>query len=103
LLEEAIGRFDLLGLNNINTKFDDGIKGWKSYAPYDRILFSASTKEIPKHLFEQLNENGILVAPIEKNGKQVITKFVKRRGRVETHEIEECLFVPVVEGVKKSI
>jgi len=54
LLNEAKIRFQKLGLSNIHTRFSDGTKGWKEYAQYDRILFSASTKEVPLHLFSQL-------------------------------------------------
>ncbi|MDX1296379.1 MAG: protein-L-isoaspartate(D-aspartate) O-methyltransferase, partial [Sulfurimonadaceae bacterium] len=47
LMLEAKARFRKLGIHNIHTRTDDGQKGWIQYAPYDRILFSASAKEIP--------------------------------------------------------
>jgi protein-L-isoaspartate(D-aspartate) O-methyltransferase len=68
LLKEAKNRFKKAKLNNIFTRFDDGQRGWREYAPYDRILFSATAKKIPKILFEQLADGGILLAPIEQNG-----------------------------------
>lgn len=101
LLAEARERFKVLGLNHIHTRFDDGNRGWKSYAPYDRILFSASAKEPPMHLFDQLKDGGILVAPIEENGKQIITRFIKNGMKIKVERLEECLFVPVKEGVQK--
>jgi len=102
LLSEARERFLNLGLKNIHTKFDDGTRGWKSYAPYDRILFSASCQVAPMALFDQLKDGGILVAPIEKNKKQVITKYIKNGKNIKAIEIEECLFVPVVAGTQKA-
>lgn len=102
LLSEARERFTALNLNNIHTKFDDGTRGWKSYAPYDRILFSASCQVAPMALFDQLSDGGILVAPIEKDGKQVITKYTKNGKNIKAVEIEECLFVPVVAGTLKA-
>ncbi len=101
LLIEAKGRFSQLKLNNINTRFDDGNKGWKSYAPYDRILFSASAPKPPMHLFEQLKEGGILVTPITHGSKQIITRFIKKGGQITQEQLDECLFVPVLEGVQK--
>ncbi len=101
LLIEAKGRFSQLKLNNINTRFDDGNKGWKSYAPYDRILFSASAPKPPMHLFEQLKEGGILVTPITHGNKQIITRFIKKGGQITQEQLDECLFVPVLEGVQK--
>jgi protein-L-isoaspartate(D-aspartate) O-methyltransferase len=101
LLLEAKERFKKLNLTNINTRFDDGNRGWKSYAPYDRILFSASAKEPPMQLFEQLKDGGILVAPIENRGKQIITRFIKNGSNIEMEELESCLFVPVKEGIER--
>ena len=66
--------------------------------PYDRILFSAHTAQVPQILFEQLAENGVLVAPIFENGKQFITKFSKMEGKIQQTRLEECLFVPVLDG-----
>ena len=101
LLLEAKQRFRKLGINNIHTRTDDGQNGWVSYAPYDRILFSATAKEIPAKLFEQLADGGILVAPVEKGSKQVITRFIKNGSTIEEEELEDCDFVPVLDGVQK--
>ncbi len=101
LILEAKKRFRELNLNNIHARTDDGQNGWSQYAPYDRILFSATAKQIPQKLFDQLADDGILVAPIEKNGKQVITRFMKRGGRIVEEELEDCDFVPVLDGVQK--
>lgn len=98
LLIEARERFKTLGVHNIHTRFDDGQNGWKEYAPYDRILFSASTPKVPEKLFEQLSDGGILVAPIEKKNRQIITRFIKNGNTITTEELDECLFVPVVNG-----
>ena len=101
LLIEARQRFETLGLKNIHTRFDDGNRGWRTYAPYDRILFSASAKEPPVHLFDQLSEGGVLVAPIEEKGKQIITRFVKNGRQIKVQRLEACRFVPVKEGVQR--
>ena len=101
LILEAKKRFRELGINNVHTRTDDGQKGWIQYAPYDRILFSATAKEIPSKLFEQLADGGILVAPMERDGKQVITRFLKEGERIIEEELEDCDFVPVLDGVVK--
>ncbi len=101
LILEAKKRFRQLGINNVHTRTDDGQKGWIQYAPYDRILFSATAKSIPPKLFEQLADGGILVAPIEKDGRQVITRFLKEGERVMKEELEDCDFVPILDGVVK--
>jgi len=98
LLKEAKERFRSEKINNIFTRFDDGQRGWKEYAPYERILFSATAKNIPPILFEQLAEGGILLAPIEKNNIQTITRYSKKNGRITTELLEVCLFVPILNG-----
>lgn len=101
LMIEAKNRFRQLGITNIHTRTDDGQNGWVQYAPYDRILFSASAKEIPQKLFDQLSDGGILVAPIQKGNKQIITRFKKSGSSIQRTELEACDFVPVLDGVQK--
>lgn len=122
LLLEARGRIRASRVSNIHTKFADGQQGWAQYAPYDRILFSACLEStIPQSVIDQLEDGGILVAPMQAAPtkqttltlgggaantrsqapiKQYIKRFRKRGGRLCDEEIlEECLFVPVVSGV----
>ena len=101
LMLEAKQRFRKLGIHNVHTRTDDGQNGWIQYAPYDRILFSATAKAIPQKLFEQLADGGILVAPMQKGNKQVITRYTKRGKHIESQELEDCDFVPVLDGVQK--
>ncbi|WP_104722208.1 protein-L-isoaspartate(D-aspartate) O-methyltransferase [Helicobacter mesocricetorum] len=100
LLNEARARIRHCNLNNINTKLDDGQQGWNTYAPYDRILFSAAAKEIPPAIIDQLQEGGILVAPLQQGNQQIITRFCKHNGTLSNkEELEICSFVPVLDGV----
>ena len=101
LMIEAKSRFRELKINNIHTRTDDGQNGWIQYAPYDRILFSASAKEIPQKLFDQLADGGILVAPIEIGNKQIITSFKKNGSFIQVTKLETCDFVPILDGVQK--
>ncbi len=103
LLFEARAAFRELGILNVNIKLDDGLNGWPEFAKFDRILFSASIDEIPQNIFDQLSDDdGILVSPITKGNKQIITKFRKNKYMIVQEEIEECLFVPVLRGVSKA-
>ena len=102
LLIEAKERFRHLHLGNIHTRTDDGQNGWEQYAPFDRILFSASARAIPKKLFDQLREGGILIAPIDKGREQVITRFTKQGGVIHEDTLEVCDFVPVLDGVVRK-
>jgi protein-L-isoaspartate(D-aspartate) O-methyltransferase len=101
LMIEAKSRFRNLEISNIHTRTDDGQNGWIQYAPYDRILFSATAKEIPQKLFNQLADGGILVAPMQKGSKQIIMRFKKNGDKIVEEELEACDFVPVLDGVQK--
>lgn len=102
LLKEAKRRFSSLEMHNIITRFDDGQRGWKQYAPFERIIFSATAKEVPQVLFDQLAEGGILIAPIEeRENYHIITRYYKKNGRITPETIEQCLFVPVLDGTQK--
>ena len=102
LLKEAILRFKEENIHNIHTKLADGKEGWEKYAPFDRILLSASIEQIPKKLIEQLSEDGgILLAPMKKGDKEIITRFKKNSCHLSKEELEECKFVPVLDGIIK--
>lgn len=102
LLKEAKASFKAAGIINVMTKLDDGQAGWAEYAPFDRILFSASAKEIPLNLVEQLEDGGIMVLPLERGPRQVITKVVRRGSGYTTESLESCEFVPVLSGIDKD-
>jgi protein-L-isoaspartate(D-aspartate) O-methyltransferase len=64
LLRQAEARFRALKLENVVTRYGDGLKGWPEQAPFDRILLSASVPEVPQVLIDQLKVGGVLVAPV---------------------------------------
>ncbi len=73
------------------------ILGLAKYAPYDKILVSATANSVPKTLINQLKNGGILVMPI----KESIYKITKiNRNRYTTEDFFGFMFVPLI--VKKS-
>jgi len=102
LLREARERFRALGLQNIFTRYDDGQRGWKEFAPFERILLSATTPKIPQALFDQLADGGILLAPINENGLQILTRYYKRGNSITSEAIEPCYFVPLKDGTQRE-
>ena len=98
LVEKAKKRFKEFNIYNVNAKCDDGRFGWKTFAPYDRILLSAYIENIENNLLNQIKENGFILAPIKKENIQIITKIYKN-GKKE--EIEECEFVPIKVGIER--
>jgi len=67
-------------------------------APFDRILISAAVEEIPKEIFDQLGENGIIVAPIGSRFMQTLTSIKKTGSKqVIEKEMPGFIFVHFVE------
>ncbi|MBK5723139.1 protein-L-isoaspartate(D-aspartate) O-methyltransferase [Dysgonomonas sp. Marseille-P4677] len=82
--------------------YGDGYEGLPDYAPFDKILITAATKEFPKKLLEQLKIGGLMVAPIGDSNRQIMT-VVKRIGADEYIESEHgaFVFVPLLKGVEE--
>jgi protein-L-isoaspartate(D-aspartate) O-methyltransferase len=74
--------------------------GWREFAPYERILFSAAIDSIPPAIVDQLKEGGILVAPLKRGESQQIVRYIKRGGQLEARELGECLFIDSKTGVE---
>lgn len=100
LLINAENKFKELKLTNIVSKHSDGNTGWKEQVPFDRIIFTAATKEISKLFINHLSEDGIIIAPIIKNSKQILKKFTKKNNKILVKKLTNVLFVPNVDGIK---
>jgi len=86
------------GYRRIKLFLGDGSKGLEKEAPFDKILISAACPEIPKPLIEQLNENGILVAPVGGvSGGQDLIKIKKLEGgKIIKKNLGPVIFLPLV-------
>ena len=64
LLIKAEKVFEELKISNIVSKYADGNLGWKEQIPFDRIIITAATPFISREIESQINEGGIIVAPM---------------------------------------
>ena len=85
-----------LNIHAITFIIGDGSIGFGEYAPYDRILITACSPNIPPSLFNQLCEGGIMVAPVERNGSQNICVIEKKGGVMSSKEIAPANFVKLI-------
>ncbi len=85
-----------LGYNNVAIHVGDGTLGWSEFAPFDAILVSAATPEVPPALFEQLREGGRMMLPVGPAWSQELQLLRKVGGRAEVTVLEGCRFVPLV-------
>jgi len=105
LADEARTRLADLGLANVTVLVGDGTEGVRADAPFDRIIVTAATPEIPKALIEQLATGGILLAPLgPRDGVQMLTRFEKGTGgKLMAEELMAVRFVPLLAGKAVSL
>ncbi len=96
LAKNAGAIFNELGRGNIKVKIDDGTLGWPQESPFDRIIVTAASPDLPVPLIEQLKEGGRLVLPLENNLGQVLTLIEKKEGKLNYQRICGCIFVPLI-------
>ena len=87
-----------LGYRNVKIRVGDGSQGWPEHGPFDAILVSAATPEMPPSLFAQLREGGRMVVPVGPPSSQELQLIRKIGGEPEVTFLEGCRFVPLVEG-----
>ncbi len=92
-----------LKLPHIHTFFADGNEGLPTFAPFDKILFTAGAEKFPNTLFKQLKTSGIMVIPIGDEQSQKMYQITKIS---DTEFDEKCFdefaFVPFLSGVVKK-
>lgn len=103
LLRKAEERFRSLKLSNITTLLADGLKGWASQAPFDRIIVTAAATSVPVHLLEQLKVGGIMILPIETfPGRQELQRIIRTDDSFERQSLLPVRFVPLQPGLPRD-
>lgn len=97
LTEKAGAVLEELGYKNIMLKTGDGTMGWEEFAPFDKIVVSASAEFVPEPLIKQLKSPGKLVMPVGPRISQKLLIIEKTaKGDVLEKEICGCVFVPLI-------
>jgi protein-L-isoaspartate(D-aspartate) O-methyltransferase len=85
-----------LGYTNVQVRVADGTLGWSEEAPFDAILVTAGSPQIPPPLVEQLAMGGRLVIPVGDSYTQTLTR-VRRTPEGLKHEyLGGCRFVKLI-------
>ncbi|WP_295693909.1 protein-L-isoaspartate(D-aspartate) O-methyltransferase [uncultured Maricaulis sp.] len=103
LSREAEARFEAMRLSNIVTRIGDGSIGWPEQAPFDRIILTASAPTRPDAILEQLKDGGIAVAPVDRETRQVLVRYVRECDSITETDIMDVRFVPLVKGEARAL
>jgi protein-L-isoaspartate(D-aspartate) O-methyltransferase len=96
LSEQATRVLDELGVANAGLVVGDGSTGWPQDAPYDRVIVTAASPDVPPALVAQLAPGGILVIPCGSRAEQTLVRIRKLADGMDRTSLMECVFVPLV-------
>ena len=96
LASEARRLLDRLSYANVAIRVGDGSLGWAEEVPFDAILVTAGTPQIPRPLVGQLRDGGRLVFPIGEEELQTLVRIRKEETGLREEYFGDCRFVKLV-------
>jgi len=85
-----------LGYFNVEIKIFDGTFGWMEESPFDAILVTAGSPDIPQPLIDQLTTGGRLVIPVGDAFVQELFRVTKTEKGVKKEDLGGCRFVKLI-------
>ncbi len=85
-----------LGITNVTVVVEDGTMGYAPDAPYDAIVVTAATPDIPAPLIDQMADGGRLVAPVGPRDLQQLVRVRKHGVRISQENFGGVMFVPLL-------
>jgi len=103
LYKAAEEMFKKLRIFNITTLFGNGIKGWKEQQPFDRIMVTAASEDVPDELLHQLKDGGIMIIPVgAQDETQHIIRITRQSDKFDIKTLLPVKFVPLLSGIVHS-
>jgi protein-L-isoaspartate(D-aspartate) O-methyltransferase len=96
LLERAREAIAKCAAKNVSLHLGDGTHGWAAYAPYDAILVSAASPDVPQPLLDQLADGGRLLVPVGGREEQKLLMITRTGTSFARTELAPVRFVPLV-------
>jgi protein-L-isoaspartate(D-aspartate) O-methyltransferase len=85
-----------LGYTNVKMMVGDGSQGFAEASPYDAIIVSAASAQVPGALLAQLAEGGRMILPVGDADSQQLQLIRMENGQPRIALRELCRFVPLV-------
>ena len=86
-----------LRIKNYELRVGDGSQGWAQKSPFDKIIITAASAQVPPALFDQLKIGGYLLAPIGPSEVQELIRYRKKEGGgIKEENLGACRFVPLI-------
>lgn len=96
LAEAASECLQALGVDNVTVLAGNGAEGLSRYAPFDKVIITAASPEIPAAIIEQLRPGGRIVAPLGEPGygQQLAIVDKTGTGELRRRDVLAVAFVP---------
>jgi len=94
--EQARSNLAAVHAENVEIVEGDGTLGYPPLAPYNGVMVTAATPEIPRPLKEQLAERGRLVAPVGGTSVQELVTIERHGGHYHEESHGGVRFVPLI-------
>ena len=85
-----------LGYFNVEIKIFDGTFGWMEESPFDTIIVTAGSPDIPQPLIDQLAMGGRLVIPVGDAFVQDLFRVTKTEEGIKKEDLGGCRFVKLI-------
>jgi protein-L-isoaspartate(D-aspartate) O-methyltransferase len=96
VIDDARAHLVAAGRTRVRVVVGDGYAGWADAAPYDRIMATASVRDIPLAWRDQLREGGLLVVPLRFGpGAQIVATFRRQGERLASVGVVAGGFMPL--------
>jgi protein-L-isoaspartate(D-aspartate) O-methyltransferase len=96
LLIKARKTLESLHIYNVTYRVSDGTEGWIENSPFDAIIVTAGSPDIPPTLINQLAIGGRLVIPVGDRYSQNLIKVTKKENELVKEDLGGCRFVNLI-------
>jgi protein-L-isoaspartate(D-aspartate) O-methyltransferase len=96
LLDRARDAIRECGVSNVSLMLGDGTYGWRAFAPYDAILVSAASPDVPRPLLDQLADGGRMLVPVGGRDEQRLVLIARDGASLARQDLDPVRFVPLV-------
>jgi len=85
-----------LGYTNVKVRVSDGTMGWPDEAPFEAIMVTAGSPQVPPPLVEQLAVGGRLVIPVGDQYSQNLIRVRRTPDGLKQEYLGGCRFVKLI-------
>jgi protein-L-isoaspartate(D-aspartate) O-methyltransferase len=96
LFQRARRVLDQLNYLNVVLKVYDGTQGWPSESPFDAIMVTAASPDIPTPLLDQLSQHGRMIIPVGDRYSQTLEKITKTEEGFREEDLGGVRFVSLI-------